>query len=199
MLKFISFFLVVFCLCGSMPSPFVSELRAGDKGMLVELMQALLLRSPYVDAAKLGVSGNFDAPTAAALVAFRAGHSLAPPNASAAAVTFDGVTAATLLDAHERDGVVDSAALTAASYGLLYKISVPVHRNRSIETNATLYDANNTALMSFVVRAHGHDFANDPAVWPEYSDTVGLNQFSNDGATPTGVMLCDLNSPEPSS
>ncbi len=34
---------------------------------------------------------------------------------------------------------------------------IPVHRNRSIESIATLYDENNTELLLFTVRAHGYD------------------------------------------
>ena len=66
-----------------------------------------------------------------------------------------------------------------------------------IETNATLYAGNGTALFSFRVRAHGWDDTN-PAPWPDFNNTGdGLNMFSSNGDTPTGLMEFDLNSPEP--
>ena len=66
-----------------------------------------------------------------------------------------------------------------------------------IETNATLYAGDGTALLSFRVRAHGWDDAN-PAPWPDFNNTGdGLNVFSSNGDTPTGLMEFDLNSPEP--
>ena len=44
---------------------------------------------------------------------------------------------------------------TAAARGKLYKIYVPVHRNRSIETWATLSNASGAVLLKFKVHAHG--------------------------------------------
>ena len=74
---------------------------------------------------------------------------------------------------------------------------MPVHRNRSRETNATLFDAHNNAIFSFRVRAHGVEPAG-ALPWPDYSSaSFGRNQFSPDGNTPTGLILFDLNSPEP--
>ena len=89
-----------------------------------------------------------------------------------------------------------------------------MHRNRSVETTATLLDANNTKLLDFRVRTHGHDVdaSGRPIsgrAWPDFHDVgcpggrdvqgcIGLNQFSTDGATPTGLSEIDLNSPEDS-
>ena len=52
---------------------------------------------------------------------------------------------------------------TAAARGKLYKIYVPVHRNRSIETWATLSNASGAVLLTFKVHAHGKS-----KLWPAY-------------------------------
>jgi hypothetical protein len=64
-------------------------------------------------------------------------------------------TAQKLLDLHSADGYKESG-FTAASMGYLFKLHVPVHSNRSIETVSTLYDKNNNVLLSFTTRTHGH-------------------------------------------
>lgn len=75
--------------------------------------------------------------------------------------------------------------------GYLYKIVIPVYENRSVESSATLYDAYNNILMTFPARTHGHH--------DETSNEVdyGLNQFTTNGNTITGLVELDLNSPEP--
>jgi hypothetical protein len=102
------------------------------------------------------------------------------------------------------------------NYTYKYKVMIPVHRNRSVETVATLLDGANNELLQFTVRAHGHDVTTagqgTATAWPDFSDDrcppdvyaakqgcVGLNAFSSDGATPTGLYELDLNSPEPAS
>ena len=70
------------------------------------------------------------------------------------------------------------------------QIYVQIVNNRSIETNAILLDANNTLLHKFRVRTHGYDYINENSPWPSYSNTIGLNQFSSNGATPTGLIVC---------
>lgn len=76
------------------------------------------------------------------------------------------------------------------------QLHVPVHRNRSIETVATLLSATNNVLRTFTVRTHGHN-ADAASPWPDFNSTdPGLNEFSPSGATPTGLTLFDLNSPE---
>jgi len=91
----------------------------------------------------------------------------------------------TLLDWNSYDGYSDPLQFPLPN-GALYKIYIPVHDNRSIETNATLYDANGTVLLQFVVRCHGQNDANGNQ----------FNMFSPNGVTPTGLTTFDLNSPE---
>ena len=73
--------------------------------------------------------------------------------------------------------------------GYLYKFHVPVHTNRSIETRATLYDADNNVIMRFPIRAHGHRDNNEYADWPDFGNgDEGLNQFTSNGNTITGLV-----------
>ena len=39
----------------------------------------------------------------------------------------------------------------------LLQVHIPVHKNRSVESTATLYAGNNTVLLQFKVRLHGYD------------------------------------------
>jgi hypothetical protein len=99
-----------------------------------------------------------------------------------------GRAATALLACCERDRYVD-AGLPASHYGAqyLYKVLVPLDpsNNRSVEVTATLLDANNTVLRTFILRGHGYrdqGSANPP--WPDFGDgDVGLNDLSSDGAT----------------
>lgn len=73
-----------------------------------------------------------------------------------------------------------------------------MERNRSVEVTARLLDKNNQVLYNFTVRAHGRDADNVPRPWPDFNNSNdGLNMFSPDGNTPTGLMTFDLNAPEP--
>ena len=110
----------------------------------------------------------------------------------------DDITAQKLLDLHSADGVKDTG-FTAGSKGYLYKLYLPVHNNRSIETTATLFDKDNTELLRFTARAHGHRNDGSSAAWPDFGNgDFGLNQFTSNGMTVTGIIEIDLNSPEPS-
>ena len=99
-------------------------------------MQHLLQRSPLVKAGP-GLSGIYDNQTVAAVADFQHGNAL---NVSRVG-SLDSATAHLLLKLHACDGYRD-AGRPASSYGaqFLYKILISVHANRSIETNATLFD-----------------------------------------------------------
>lgn len=119
-------------------------------------------------------------------MAFQSAHDIT------ASGVMDEATATLLLSLHSADNVKDSG-FTAASMGYKYKIFVPVYTNRSVEGAATLYDAYNNIIMTFPVRTHGHI---DETYTGDYGD-VGLNQFTSNGNTITGLVELDLNSPEP--
>jgi len=117
-------------------------------------------------------------------------------------LTADGVfgaqTANATLQSYSDDSFVDDGSIRASDYGAKYKIYIPVHSDaqRDIETMAQLLDAENNVLMSFTARTHGS--SNPPTeTWPNYDNAVGLNQFTSNGNTPTGLGYLDLNSAEP--
>lgn len=154
-------------------------------GTDVTILQNLLLRF-----APLSVTNEFDAATGAALSQFQTSVGLP------ATGLLDGWTARAVMAKLADDNYVDNGR-PAKDYGKKYKVFVPVHRNRSIETNAVLFDAEGSALFTFPVRAHGTDSYPVPP-WPYFdNNNYGLNMFSSDGDTPTGLIEFDLNSPEP--
>lgn len=65
---------------------------------------------------------------------------------------FDAETAQAVLDALSADGYRDNG-FPASKYGKKYKVQITVHRNRSVETKAKLFNANNDHLFSVSVRA----------------------------------------------
>lgn len=156
-------------------------------GSDVTIYQHLLQR--FVKQADFNASGCFDMATRTYTTKFQAAYSLSADG------IVGPVTASAILQHFSADKYVDDGA-PASAMGRLYKVHVPVHKNRSIETVGTLYAANGTALYQFPARTHGHD-ASGPNTWPSYNSAGdGLNQFSSDGNTPTGLMDFDLNSPE---
>lgn len=175
-----------------MPRPFTRVLQLQDPpmtGIDVYILQNLLKK--VVPA--LPATGLFGNETKLALETFEISHS--PPPASG---VLDPVEACEVLTLLGQDSYRDNGA-TARSMGYLYKIHIPLHSNRSLESNATLYDADGNAQFTFTVRAHGIDsWQTQAPPWPyfESSGNVGLNMFSSDGNTPTGLTAIDLNGPE---
>jgi len=172
--------------------PFTRELNLANSpvpGTDVYILKNFLTRSqvaPYHGA----IDNNWTKDAATALAAFQKSV-----KASRADGVFDAESAELVLKYLSEDHYVDHG-IRAADLGAKYKIFIPVHRNRSIETIGSLYDANNTLLFQFPVRAHGHtNFGPEP--WPSYSNSYGLNEFSSNGNTPTGLAWVDLNTPEP--
>jgi hypothetical protein len=185
------------------PDPFTRALELADPvlaGSDVVIAQQLLRRDPAgANLTAADLSLGYGASSAAAVRAFQR----ASPAAAALALDGAGVlgprTATALLAARGEDGFAGRGLggnWTAAQLGYLYKIHVPVHRNRSIETVASLYGAHGALLLSFPARTHGHraDHADHP--WPDFSSDGGRSQFASSGNTPTGLMSVDLNSPE---
>ncbi|GAM27765.1 hypothetical protein SAMD00019534_109410, partial [Acytostelium subglobosum LB1] len=161
----------------SYPCPFTRELSYVPSqpmtGQDVYILQSLLERT----VPNIPLSATFDELTEAALKKFQ----------SVAKISSTGVmdinTATVLLDKNLDDGYKDNGEIPP---GFLYKVHVPVYRNRSIETNATLFDSNLKPLLTFTVKTLGQ------------SDSNGnpYNELCPDGATPTGLYTFDLNSPE---
>eukprot|EP00286_Rhodomonas_abbreviata_P013550 CAMPEP_0181325716 /NCGR_PEP_ID=MMETSP1101-20121128/21086_1 /TAXON_ID=46948 /ORGANISM="Rhodomonas abbreviata, Strain Caron Lab Isolate" /LENGTH=280 /DNA_ID=CAMNT_0023434067 /DNA_START=205 /DNA_END=1047 /DNA_ORIENTATION=- len=176
-----------------MPLPFYRELYVTSPYMSgddVSIAQTLLARDDAVDSS-LVCDGVFGNDSKEATTAFQTANKL--PSTG----ILDSVSAQMLLDLHSADGFTDSG-FTAASMGYLYKVHVPVHTNRSVETYATLFDQDNNVLLKFKTRQHGLRDDGSSEAWPDYGDgDEGLNQFSSSGNTVTGLVEMDLNSPEP--
>ncbi|XP_046841485.1 uncharacterized protein LOC124435547 [Xenia sp. Carnegie-2017] len=164
-----------------MPKPFTRVLRIStpqQSGKDVVILQNLLTRSEFVKI-KVIPTGVYDKQTAKAVSEYKIGNSL-----KSNITVFDNITAALVLyqlsyDRYKDDGFIPS--------GYKFKIYVPVHRNRNIETDGILMNSKGLVLYKFRVRAHG-------AV-----DSSGhtLNQLTTNGNTPTGLVECDLNTKEP--
>lgn len=99
---------------------------------------------------KLSSTGIFDAATAAALMNPKNGF---------------------IFDHHTDDGV------TARSYGLKFKVLIVGHYNRSVESQAKLFDEDNNLLHTFIARTHGHSKFG-PAPWPEFTYVLLWLSFS---------------------
>jgi hypothetical protein len=183
-------------LCMAMPLPFKRVLRVQVppmEGTDVLYCQQLVSRA---NAAPLKISKVYDNATADAVRQFQQSQATLKSNGAVEFSVLGELSAQQLLSVASCDGVRD-VGKPASAYGeqYKYKFYVPVYRNRSVESKAMLFDAHNRLLMDFVVRAHGHS-ADDDDGWPNWNNDVGLNQFSSDGNTPTGVVQVDLNSPE---
>ena len=183
-----------------MPSPFYRILCFDSQhpmqGHDVIILQNLIIRSPFVNStvATSMSNGEYDYDTSQAVASFQIGNNIQDIGAG----VFGPSTANMLLNLHSCDGYKD-AGLPASYYGpqYLYKFHFQVFRNRSYETIGTLYDANNYLVHQFRLRTHGWDNATANPPWPYWSNTVGLNMFTSNGNTPTGLAEADLNSPEP--
>jgi peptidoglycan hydrolase-like protein with peptidoglycan-binding domain len=169
--------LFVACSNAQMPCPFNRTLTLQDpplSGKDVYILQNMLLRAipntPF--------TSTYDAKTQAAVLQFQSNNKID------ATGTFDETTANLLLENYMDDGYKDDGTIPD---GVAYKVHIEVYRNRSIETQATLYSGNGTILHVFTVRTAG-----------ENDNTTGipLNQLCDDGSTPTGLITFDLNSPE---
>lgn len=172
------------------PYPFTRVLNVGDEGKDVYTLQRLLNR--WNKKPNLPITQKFDTDTARALNAWKVSHQLANNT------IFDVDTAFKFLNEFQYDGYKD-AGIKPADMGLKFRVYIPVYRNRSIETTATLYDENNNILHKWIARTRAHTiFGEEP--WPTWdSKGYGLNEFTGWGYTPSGLTLLDLNTPEPDS
>ena len=178
--------LVAACVCGvyadGMPLPFTRVLKSTTPPMSgddVTIMQNVLMRSPFATSqGNFQVTGKYDLETANAVSRFQFGNNFVPPTG-----IFDAGTATRLLTLHLDDEYRDDGTILP---GYLYKMHIPVHRNRSIETTGTLYDSQMKVLRTFTTRTHGQNGPNG----------LALNELTSDGSTPTGLATFDLNSPE---
>ncbi|KAJ8603297.1 hypothetical protein CTAYLR_006971 [Chrysophaeum taylorii] len=168
-----------------MPLPWTRVLKyfpdALESGSDVAIAQALLGRALNESVV---VDSVFGPASAVAVAAFRGDGN----------GTFDAPTANALLACCSDDRY--AGGTSPSNRTTLYTIVVPVVHNRSVELNATLFGPDGE-LLSFRARTHGlrDDALERP--WPDYSNDDGLNEFTADGNTPTGLATLDLNTPEP--
>lgn len=178
---------------GAMPPPFTRELYVSSPMMTgndVLIAQTLLNRATSTSP-KLSTDGVYGSASAKATSQFQALNGLKSTG------TVDDTTAQKMMDQLSADGYKDSG-FSAASMGYLYKLHIPVHNNRSIETTATLFDADNNVIMKFTARTHGHRNDGSSAPWPDFGDgDYGLTEYASSGNTVTGLIEVDLNTPEP--
>jgi len=196
MLSFLIAALVLSIASSSMPPPFSREISVGvDPGNDVLIMQTLLMRDPAVSGTFAKASPSCDESCGKAISQFQDAYPDRLPSPQASVLDED--TAGLLLELHSADGFRDSG-FTARSMGYKYKIHIPVHSNRSVETTATLFDADGGVVLTFRARTHGHRGDGTENSWPDFGDgDIGLSQFASGGNTVTGLAEIDLNSPEP--
>jgi hypothetical protein len=157
--------------------PFTADLHVGDSGHAVTVLQIFLSRAPSTKG-NLAITGTLDSPTAAALVAYQSSVGLTPSCSPAPCA--DEKTQNALYSAYQFDHYKDDLKAPLPA-GIKYKVHIPVHRDRTIEVQATLYNASMDVLRVFTVRAHGQQ---------------NFTEFASDGNTPSGLSYFDLNSPE---
>jgi hypothetical protein len=161
-----------------LPMPFTRALELGLRGKDVMLLSLLLARAPECSHTPVPLNDTFSDALRDCVVSVQ--KYLGQPSP-------DGVADSAVLERAEElmdhDGYTDDGTIPE---GFLYKVYIPVYRNRSLETQARLIASNGTVLLNFTVRTHGQNDAQGQT----------LNQFSGNGVTPTGLTLFDLNSPE---
>jgi Putative peptidoglycan binding domain len=180
--------------CQFLPEPFIRVLKPSKfpypNGTDVYILQNLL-KIRY----NIAITSAYDDQTVQFLNQFKSSIGLPADS------IFDEATATAILlppklgglgyDGYKDDGQAPSVL------GYMYKLHVKFYWNRSIETIADFISTNGTILKSYPVRGKGHEVGNFPQNFPYWNSSgIGLNEFSSDGATPTGLAEFDLNSPE---
>lgn len=164
-----------------MPSPFTRVLRLCKdppmEGNDVVILQNLLLRSVFVKS--LETTGFYNKETSEAVTSYQLGNQLDGTG------VFDATTAALVLEQLISDGYKDDGKVPP---GYKFKVHIPVHKNRAIETYGTLFDSNNVVKYRFLARCHGS---------VNHVTGEAINQLTTNGNTPTGLITFDRNTPEP--
>ena len=161
--------------------PFKETLKLADppmEGREVVILQNLLKRAKGIE---LYATGFFDKPTQQALKIYQQQHGMVPSDG-----VLDPTTAISILDNLMNDQYKDDGIVPE---GMKFKIHIPVHKDRTKECEAKLYDGMGNLLLTFLARTRGSTGPQGQRV----------NQLTTNGDTPTGLTTMDLNSPEPKS
>ncbi len=165
------------------PYPFTRVLEVGSQGNDVVVLQGLLRQAyplPEPD-------GQFGATTKTAVTV--AQEALGLPVTG----RVEARDARAFLKAYSFDAWKDPLEPSDGSWK--YKILIYVSTDRTKETRGMLLGPDNTVHHHFTARVHGHSHVGEED-WPEWdSENPGLNQFTSNGNTPTGLGWVDLNSP----
>jgi len=148
------------------------------EGNDVVILQNLLLRHPTIH--NLKRTGIFDENTQKALAIFQRDQQCSQQEGNLDVETGKLVIQQLMDDGYRDDGVVPDDCK--------FKLHVPVSRDRTKETTATLYKCGDggKVLHRFTIRTRGGTDGFQP-----------LNQLTSNGDTPTGLATLDLNSREP--
>ena len=160
--------------------PFTRNLTLADpllEGKDVVILQNLLQRHPKISLKRTGV---FDQHTKEALSIFQQSERCTQQNGHLDVETGKTIVQKLMSDGYRDDGIVPDDCK--------FKLHVPVSRDRTKETTATLYKCGDggKVLHRFTIRTRGGTKDGQP-----------LNQLTSNGDTPTGLATLDLNSREP--
>lgn len=163
----------------SLAMPFKETLKLTEppmEGREVMILQNLLQRAKCIE---LVATGIFDEGTKKALNCYQKQQGLEPSDGALDPTTAISIVENLIEDGYRDDGVIPE--------GMKFKLYIPVHKDRTIESEATLYDGKGNVLLRFLARTRGS------------TGTQGqrVNQLTTNGDTPTGLTTMDLNSPEP--
>jgi len=152
-------------------------------GKDVVILQNLLRRHDSISSA-LPATGIFDATTQTAVKTFQEAEFLTQQEGILCPETGKKVIELLMHDGYRDSGVVPTDCK--------FYLHIPIHRDRNIETMATLYKCDSTVtgmgtvLFTFKVRTRGGTM-----------NGQALNQLTSNGDTPSGLSTLDLNSKEP--
>jgi len=161
--------------------PFTRELDVQIpplEGKDIVILQNLLRRHAKVT--RIKATGLFDEKTKQAVKKFQESENLQQQNG-----ILDPNTGRKIIELLMHDGYKDDGT---CPLDYKFNVHVPLYRNRSIETMATLYkcDSKPVVLHKFIIRARGGTKNGQP-----------LNQLTSNGDTPTGLSTIDLNTKFP--
>jgi len=148
------------------------------QGKDIVILQNLLRRHKKISS--LAATGIFDHDTEKALKIFQRSEGISQQNGQLDPETGKKVIELLMHDGYRDNGVVPDDCK--------FKLHVPLHRDRTKETTATLYKCGNggKVLHRFTIRSRGGT-----------KNGQALNQLTSNGDTPTGLCTFDLNSREP--